>query len=136
MVFKGNPYKIHTHRECSNWNMLYVQPIYTMYRWAYQWIFYSEVVSFLSVAKDLANRWTDMALIYSDASYKSWCYFRRFYFCKSGYCFRLFFCPFISLQIYCPLMLEALPLVYILENLFLVMYWRAWLMYLNKNKCI
>ena len=50
---------------------------------------------FLSVAKDLANRPTDMVLLYSEASYRIWDGFRLFDFLKnkSVYGFRLFFCP-------------------------------------------
>ncbi len=43
-----------------------------------------KVVSFLSVAKDLANRWTNMVLPYSEATYRSWDGFRLVYFYKKS----------------------------------------------------
>ena len=53
-----------------------------------------KVESFLSVAKDLANRWTDMVFLYSEAFYMFWDGFRLLYFInKSGYGFRLFHFP-------------------------------------------
>ena len=40
-----------------------------------------KVVSFLSIAKDLANGWNGMVLLYSKGSYRSW---DGFYFYKKS----------------------------------------------------
>ena len=57
---------------------------------------------FLSVANDFANRWTDMVLLYMEASYRPRDCFRLFHFHKKSlgrYDFRLFFCPSMFLRI-------------------------------------
>ena len=41
-------------------------------------LLYKVVSVFLSVPKDLANRWTDIVLLYSEASYRFWEGFKLF----------------------------------------------------------
>ncbi len=54
----------------------------------------------MSVTKDLADRKTDIILLYSEPSYRSKECFRLFYFCKNTkYVVRLFFFPSASFQI-------------------------------------
>ena len=63
-----------------------------------QLILLNKVKIFLSVAKDLANHWTDIVLFYSKDLYKSWNSFRLFYFYKVWVWFYAIFLLFYILS--------------------------------------